>query len=41
MGNINMRALEIYEELVKEHQILFNKTNKIKDNPKSSFLPHL
>ena len=30
LGNINMRALEIYEELVEEHQNLVEKTNKIK-----------
>ena len=27
MGNINMKALEIYEDLVKEHQNLLDKTN--------------
>lgn len=30
LGNINMRALEIYEELVQEHQTLVDKTDKIK-----------
>jgi len=30
LGNINMRALEIYEDLVKEHEVLVDKTNKIK-----------
>jgi len=30
MGNINMRALEIYEDLVKEHLALVEKTNKIR-----------
>jgi chromosome segregation protein len=30
LGNINMKALEIYEELVEEHQSLVEKTSKIK-----------
>jgi chromosome segregation protein len=30
LGNINMRALEIYEELVTEHEELVEKTDKIK-----------
>jgi chromosome segregation protein len=30
LGNINMRALEIYEDLVKEHENLVEKTSKIK-----------
>lgn len=30
IGNVNMRALEVYDELAKEHGVLLGKTNKLK-----------
>lgn len=37
MGNVNMKALEIYDKLAEEHQILVEKTNKLKSEKDDIF----